>query len=343
MEFADVLDVIRLRWAADPSRATPSLEGLVDPLIVFDMRRVILGANEAAEQYCGYDRDGLIGKSVDVLVPARFRPEQPSPPAATSEITTVELPALRRDGSEVRTVWSFAALGAPRPFFVMALRERTQIIAELETTTYATVFESSPVPIALSRMPDNTVVMMNQAFADLFELRREDFIGRSSTEMGIATPEQREEIARLMAERGSIRDVECERHTATGKRIFVSLSLTPVRIANVDHLMSTVQDISSRVAANAALAESRARTDYLVRLAKVGFWYCDLPFDELAWDERVKDHFFLPPDARVTIDTFYDRMVLEDRDATRPRSKRRSPGAPRTMSTTGRSIPRAAT
>jgi signal transduction histidine kinase/GAF domain-containing protein len=65
------------------------------------------------------------------------------------------------------------------------------------------------------------------------------------------------------------------------------------------------------------LQQSRARLDYAVKLSGVGFWYCDLPFDELIWDERVKAHFFLPPEARVTIDTFYEYIHAEDREATR--------------------------
>jgi signal transduction histidine kinase len=69
--------------------------------------------------------------------------------------------------------------------------------------------------------------------------------------------------------------------------------------------------------AERALAESRTRLDFAVRLSGVGFWYCDLPFDELRWDERVKEHFWLPPDARVTIDTFYARLHPADREPTR--------------------------
>lgn len=72
-----------------------------------------------------------------------------------------------------------------------------------------------------------------------------------------------------------------------------------------------------RARAARALEDSRARLDYAVRLSGVGFWYCDLPFDELVWDDRVKEHFWLPPDARVTIETFYDRMHPDDREPTR--------------------------
>lgn len=64
-------------------------------------------------------------------------------------------------------------------------------------------------------------------------------------------------------------------------------------------------------------AHYRSRLDYAVRLSGIGFWYCNLPFDELVWDERVKEHFFLPKDARVTIDLFYERIHPDDRESTR--------------------------
>ncbi|MDC3954011.1 GAF domain-containing protein [Polyangium jinanense] len=66
-----------------------------------------------------------------------------------------------------------------------------------------------------------------------------------------------------------------------------------------------------------SLRERDERLDFAVELAGIGFWHCDLPFDELNWDERVKEHFWLPPDARVTIDTFYERIHPDDRARTR--------------------------
>ena len=72
-----------------------------------------------------------------------------------------------------------------------------------------------------------------------------------------------------------------------------------------------------RAAVERTLAENRARLEYAVTLSGIGFWYCDLPFSELMWDVRTKQHFFLPPDARVTIDLFYERIHPEDREATR--------------------------
>jgi PAS domain S-box-containing protein len=59
------------------------------------------------------------------------------------------------------------------------------------------------------------------------------------------------------------------------------------------------------------------RRDEMLSAIDVGLWYCDLPFDVLEWDATVKRHFWLPPNAVVTIETFYDRLHEEDRQRTR--------------------------
>ncbi len=76
-------------------------------------------------------------------------------------------------------------------------------------------------------------------------------------------------------------------------------------------------DVTARTTADQALAFNRSRLNYATRLSGIGFWYCDLPFDELDWDERVKEHFFFAPSARITIDDFYARIHDEDRAMTR--------------------------
>jgi PAS domain S-box-containing protein len=81
--------------------------------------------------------------------------------------------------------------------------------------------------------------------------------------------------------------------------------------------VSVVRDITERSMADRALARNRARLEYATRLSGVGFWYCDLPFDVLEWDDRVKEHFFFDPTARITIHDFYARLHPEDREATR--------------------------
>jgi PAS domain S-box-containing protein len=77
-----------------------------------------------------------------------------------------------------------------------------------------------------------------------------------------------------------------------------------------DGFIGSVIDIHDR-----KLAESRL--DLAVNSGEVGLWYCDLPFDVLVWNRQVKEHFGLPPDAVVTIDTFFERLHPDDREPTR--------------------------
>src|SRR5215469_16315969 len=55
----------------------------------------------------------------------------------------------------------------------------------------------------------------------------------------------------------------------------------------------------------------------MAQASEIGFWFCDLPFDKLVWDDRVKEHFWYPSDVEVNIDMFYQRLHPEDRERTR--------------------------
>ncbi len=79
----------------------------------------------------------------------------------------------------------------------------------------------------------------------------------------------------------------------------------------------TCTDIDDKKRADEALQVSRQQLEMVVKRANVGVWYCPLPFDELVWDDKVKEHFHLPADAKVTIDLFYQRLHPDDRERTR--------------------------
>lgn len=82
---------------------------------------------------------------------------------------------------------------------------------------------------------------------------------------------------------------------------------TPLRLVGVS------TDVTERM----RLDRLRERQAEMLGAVDVGAWYCDLPFDVLEWDPTVKEHFGFPPDARVTIGAFYERLHPDDRERTR--------------------------
>ena len=81
----------------------------------------------------------------------------------------------------------------------------------------------------------------------------------------------------------------------------------------IDGVNLTFLDITDRMNSERAFRASEERAAFVRKSSGVGFWYCDLPFGDLQWDELVKSHFHLPPDAPVTIHTFYDCIHPDDR------------------------------
>lgn len=86
---------------------------------------------------------------------------------------------------------------------------------------------------------------------------------------------------------------------------------------NPCELTGVIWDVTDRKSAEINLQNLEARFARSTAATDLGVWYCNLPFDVLIWNKEVKNHFFLPPDAPVTIETFYAIIHPDDREATR--------------------------
>ena len=117
----DVLVAALAKVAAEPDRLAETLDQYAEVLVAFSPQRVILAANAGAERYFGYGRHELNGQPTDIIVPARFRQPDAPPQVATEDLTTVEITCLRKDGSEVATIWTYGSVSSGRadPIFVI--------------------------------------------------------------------------------------------------------------------------------------------------------------------------------------------------------------------------------
>lgn len=82
-------------------------------------------------------------------------------------------------------------------------------------------------------------------------------------------------------------------------------------------MLGAMQDITERRKVEEDLKKSQERLQLVLGTSILGLWYCDLPFDVLNWSAQTKEHFWLPPDAIVTIEDFYRIIHPDDREKTR--------------------------
>jgi PAS domain S-box-containing protein len=160
---------------------------------------------------------------------------------------------------------------------------------------------------------------VNNAYAERFGLTPDALIGRSIVEVlgeeafGVIRPHVERAI------RGERVEYEAWIPFAGLGRRYMRCIYVPETTSTgevVGYMANVFDDTRGRDIED-ALASTRARFDFVAKSAEVGVWSCDLPFAELIWNQACKGHFGLPPEATVTIETFYERMHPEDVAPTR--------------------------
>ena len=247
-----------------------------------------------------------------------------------------QLVPIIRHGELQEVYWTYSYGPIDEPAFphgvggvlVICTETTEQVRAEqrlaAERERFVQLFDQAPTFLALLRGPDHVIELANPGYLKLIGHRPvvgrkvADALPEAAAQGYVALLDEVYRTGKPFSALGAKYAVQASPDGPPDERYldFVYQPITDTD-GSISGVLVQGVDVTSRAVADRALALDRARLDYATRLSGVGFWYCDLPFDELQWDERVKDHFFFPPTARITIDNFYARIHEEDRDATR--------------------------
>jgi signal transduction histidine kinase len=247
-----------------------------------------------------------------------------------------QLVPIIRHGELQDVYWTYSYSPIDEPEFphgiggvlVVCTETTEQVLAKqrlsAERERFVQLFDQAPTFLAVLRGPDHVIELANPGYLKLTGHRA--VVGRSVAD---ALPdavaqgylEILDEVYRTgkpFAATAAKYAVQVSPEGPIDER-YLDFVYQPVtdRDGSVSGILVQGVDITARAITERALALDRARLDYATRLSGVGFWYCDLPFNELQWDERVKDHFFFWPTDRVTIEDFYARIHQDDRMRTR--------------------------
>jgi signal transduction histidine kinase len=247
-----------------------------------------------------------------------------------------QLVPIFRHGELQDVYWTYSYSPIDEPDFphgvggvlVICTETTEQVRAEqrlsAERERFVQLFDQAPTFLALMRGPDHVIELANPGYLKLIGHR--PVIGRrfadalpDAVAQGyLALLDEAYRTGKPYSADAAKYAMQLSPEGPIDER-YVDFVFQPItdRDGSVSGILVQGVDVTSRSVTNRALELDRARLDYATRLSGVGFWYCDLPFDELQWDERVKEHFFFEPSARITIEDFYARIHEEDRSATR--------------------------
>lgn len=241
------------------ARAAGQLRGVVeaatDGILTVDPSGRILSANPAAETMFGYDASELIGWSLEALVPksAGDDPrERLRVAAAGSEARRRELEGVRRDGARFPIELSVSSVGTgPDRFFALVVRDITERRrAEEASRQLAAIVESSDDAI-VGWTPDGTIASWNPGAERTYGYAADEVRGRSfSLLIAPDRPDELRHLLERLARGERIAGHETVHVTRDGRRIDVSLTISPIRDAAgaVTGVSAVARDVSGRKA-----------------------------------------------------------------------------------------------
>jgi len=153
----------------------------------------------------------------------------------------------------------------------MDAREQVELEMRESQERFATIFQSSPMGITLSRLEDGGLVDANPAFLRMVAYSREEAIGRTSREMGVwASPEVRDRMAEVVRRQGRVENVELQFLKKSGELGTMLGSAELVCIAGEGHVLGMALDITERKRAEEKLRQSEARFKRYFELGLIG-------------------------------------------------------------------------
>jgi len=247
-------------------------ETATDTIITIDTHNHILFANSATEQLFGYPQQELLGQSLTMLMPERFRDVHET--ALTRYLKTgkkqrvwdsMELTGLHRDGRELSLEVAFGEVREHGEHTFTGIirdiseRKRADEAVRSSERRFSTAFNANPTLSTIST-PDGRFLNVNEQFLKASGYSRDEVIGKTALELRMwPNPDNRTRLMQALQKLGYVRGFEVELRTKSGERRMLLLSVERIEIEGQICLMHSGQDITDRTQAEAALRNSEER------------------------------------------------------------------------------------
>lgn len=259
------------------------LSSAPDAMLLVDQDGCIGLLNRHCEKMLGYRREELIGKPVEVLVPAalhelhrRQRSAYQREPTVREMASGIELVAVRKDGVELPVEISLAPFTTQRgPLVLAALRDVSR--SRRDVRMFRAFVDAAPDAVIVADR-EGVITLVNSRAEDMFGYSRTELLGHS---VQILIPDRFTDV--LDSRREYVDDPESRPvvgmsgdlygRRKDGTEVPIEISLAKLETEEGTLVLADVRDISERIEIMAAVrdVEERQRIQEETNRAKDDF------------------------------------------------------------------------
>ncbi|MBN8420294.1 MAG: PAS domain S-box protein [Verrucomicrobia bacterium] len=279
--------------------ATAMLAAIVDSsedaIVSKDLNSIVTSWNAGAERLFGYTAAEMIGRSITQIIPPERQHEEVEIQAQirrgehvghfetlrltkgrnTIAVSLSVSPILNREGRIV------GASKVARD--ITRLRQREAALRQSEAR-FVKAFQANPAAMCITTIQEGRFIEVNERYCQLFNLSREELIGRTSVELELwDDPPTRTAVMEQLQAEGAVRDREARFRPRNRGWVdaLVSMELIEFPGENDSVVISMFADITEHKRAKAALQDSEERFRTMAN---------SIP--QLAWIAQPDGHIF---------------------------------------------------
>jgi PAS domain S-box-containing protein len=255
-------------------------EASPDAIVVTNEKGQITSINSQVERLFGYNRQELIGQSVEILVPERFRDAHPRHREAYNSQASVrpmgvglQLFGRRKDGSEFPVDIMLSPVEAAEGRVVISVirdisdRKKAEEALRRSEQQFRALFEFSPDAIIASDQ-EGCITEVNARVESMFGYQRGELLGQPIDSLvperfRHTHPARRKEYASAARVRPMGAGLELYGRRKDGTEFPADIMLGPVETAEGRVVLSVIRDLTEKREAEEALRRSELQKRYL--------------------------------------------------------------------------------
>ncbi len=226
---------------------------------------VFLEVNDAFEKMTGLKKEQIIGKKVtEVLKGIENDPADWIGTYGKVALTCESI--IFENYAEPLQKWYKISAYCPEKGYFVALfedvteRKKAEDALRQSEERFFKAFNKSPAAVIITRLVDGRYIDANETFLKMFEYKRDEVIGHTSSELNIYSSKNGwREFLEIFRKENGIRNLEMTFRTKTGKLVPTIISVEKISLQGEDHILTTLVDITRRKTVEEALRQSEQR------------------------------------------------------------------------------------